>query len=97
MSSKQGRVTENEVAQAVVKYLSTLKPPIASIYQIKNALPNFLKLSDADREMSITRPNEEMWEQQVRNIISHREAPGNYVCDGALVYTPRRLSLPGAI
>lgn len=92
--AKNGRVSETDVAEAVVRYLSDQPRRAATIQQIKKALPNYLKLSAADREQSDTRPNEELWEQQVRNIVSHRDAPGNFVYEGRLVYTPRRLSLP---
>lgn len=88
------RVSETDVAQAVVQYLSGLPSRSATIYQIKRALPNHLILSQEDRQPSQTRNGEELWEQQVRNIVSHRDTPGNYVCDKRLVYSPRRLSLP---
>jgi hypothetical protein len=88
------RVSETEVAKAVEKYLSGLLGRTATIYQIKKALPNYIKLSADDREQSDTRPNEELWEQQVRNIVSHRNSPGNFVYEGNLVYSTRRLSLP---
>lgn len=88
------RVTENDVAKAVEAYLAGQPGRSATIYQIKKALPNYMKLSNEDRQQSETRPNEELWEQQVRNIVSHRNSPGNYVHDGRLVYSPRRLSLP---
>lgn len=87
------RVTEAEVAKAVIKYLSGINGHSATIYQIKRALPNYLDLSEDDRARSQTRPNEEMWEQLVRNIVSHRESVGNYIYEGKLKYTPRRLSL----
>lgn len=88
------RVSEADVAMAVVKYLSGQPGKAATIYQIKKALPGFLNLSADDRRQSDTRPNEELWEQQVRNIVSHRNVPGNFVYDGRIVYAPRRLSLP---
>lgn len=88
------RVTENDVAEAVRQYLSGLASRSATIRQIKLALPNHLHLSPEDREPSPTRNGEELWEQQVRNIVSHRDTPGNYVHDGKLIYTPRKLSLP---
>lgn len=91
-----GRVSETDVAKAVVKFLSGQPGNSATIYQIKKALPSYLNLSPADREGSDTRPNEELWEQQVRNIVSHRDTPGNFVCDGRLAYTPRRLTLTPA-
>lgn len=90
------RVTEAEVAKAVVKYLAGIAGHSATIYQIKKALPNHLNLSAQDREQSETRPNEEMWEQQVRNIVSHRATPGNYIHEGRLATSPRRLTLTAA-
>lgn len=92
--ANSGRVTETDVAEAVVKYLKGASGNSATIRQIKKALPNYLNLSAADREQSDTRPNEELWEQQVRNIVSHRNTPGNFVHDGRLIYSPRRLGLP---
>lgn len=88
------RVNETDVARAVEKYLRTVPGDTATIRQIKRALPNHLTLSAEDRVQSETRPNEELWEQQVRNIVSHRNTPGNFVHDGRLIYTPRRLGLP---
>ena len=79
------RVSETDVAAAVEKYLSTLPNRSASLYQIKQALPKYLNLSEQDWWQSDTRPNEELWEQQVRNIVSHRKTPGNYVYEGRLV------------
>jgi hypothetical protein len=29
-----------------------------------------------------------MWEQKVRNIKSHSEAPGNFICEGYLEHVP---------
>ena len=87
------RVTESEVAAAVVKYLNTLPGKCDTLYQIKKELPNFITLSADDRAQSATRPNEEMWEQQVRNIVSHRGSPGNFIYEGKLKHSPRRLSL----
>lgn len=88
------RVTENEVAEAVCNYLSSLPNRSATIHQIKRALPNYIVLSPEDREPSTTRNGEELWEQQVRNIVSHRDSPGNFVYDGKILYLPGRLSLP---
>jgi hypothetical protein len=46
-----------------------------------------LKLSTGDQEQSVTRPNEEMWEQQVRNLVSHRGTEGNIIAEGLATYT----------
>ena len=90
------RVSEAEVAKAVIRYLRGRPGHIATILQIKKALPNHLTLSALDRQQSETRPREELWEQQVRNIVSHRDSPGNFIHDGRLAYSPRRLSLTAA-
>lgn len=91
-----GRVSESDVSIAVTKYLHGKPGRTATIYQIKRAIPNYLALSDADRVQSVTRPNEEMWEQQVRNIVSHRNTPGNFIFEGRLEHAPRRLMLTDA-
>jgi len=90
------RVSETDVEIAVVKYLNGLHGHTATIRQIKKALPDFLNLSPADRRQSDTRPREELWEQQVRNIVSHRNTPGNFIHEGRLDHTPGRLTLTAA-
>ena len=90
------RVSETDVEIAVVKYLHGLAGHTATIQQIKKALPRFLNLSDADRRQSDTRPNEEVWEQQVRNIVSHRNTTGNFIHEGRIEHSPGRLALTAA-
>ena len=90
------RVSEADVANAVVRYLDGLAGNSATIFQIKKALPNYLNLSNDDRMQSDTRPNEELWEQLVRNIVSHRNSLGNFIHEGRLQHTPRRLTLTAA-
>lgn len=89
MPGRNGRVTEHEVATAVLSYLSDYHGGEATIQEIVEALPRYLDLSDADRQPSQTRHNEELWEQQVRNIVSHRNTPGNAINDGFLDHFPR--------
>ena len=79
------RVNEHEVAEAVAKYLADHNGE-AAIAELVANLPGYLNLSDADRQESETRPGEQLWEQQVRNIISHRNSPGNAIHDGLLEY-----------
>ena len=88
MPNKAGRVSEVEVALATMQYLNTLPGREATIDQIVAALPNYLKLDVADQKVSQTRPNEELWEQQVRNIVSHKLTNGNAIHDGYLVHRP---------
>ncbi len=45
-------------------------------------------------KQSETRPNEAIWEQQVRNITSHKNSPGNAIYEGKLAAIPGGLALP---
>lgn len=86
------RKREAEIAQAVSTYLHDVGG-IATIAQIRRALPHYLELNDNDRCPSLTRSGEEVWEQQVRNIVCHRDCDGNPIKLGELIYSPRRLAL----
>lgn len=85
--------TENEIALAVVLYLAGKPDGMATIRAIITNVPKYIELTDADRETSVTRPNEEMWEQKVRNITSHYKSAGNFVHDGYLERLPRKLKI----
>jgi hypothetical protein len=50
----------------------------------------------ADLAPSLTRTGEAIWEQQVRNITSHKKSPGNAIYEGRLVAVPGGLALPEA-
>lgn len=86
------RCPESAVAAAVERYLHDVGGS-ATIRQIRRALPRYLSLSLADRVKSVTRLGEEVWEQQVRNIVCHRNTVGNAVNAGRFIYTSRRLTL----
>lgn len=90
------RSTESEIATAVARYLATLPAGEASIQRIRKNIPAFAALTAADQEPSETRQGEEMWEQLVRNIVSHRNSEGNFVQRGILAWRPRRLALTDA-
>lgn len=83
-----GRVSEVEVALATMQYLNTLPDREATIDAIIEVLPNYLTLGDADRSDSETRPGEQLWEQQVRNIVSHKLTSGNAINSGYLEHRP---------
>lgn len=88
------RHTENEIAEAVAKFLATVPNHRASIRSIKDNVPKFIQLTDDDQQISTTRSGEQLWEQQVRNIVSHRkDVIGNWVFEGRLAYDPNFLSL----
>jgi hypothetical protein len=58
-------------------------------------IPKRVTLSAEDLAQSTTRPNEAVWEQQVRNITSHKNSPGNAIFEGKLIAVPGGLALPG--
>lgn len=88
----QYRTREDEIAKAVDKYLYDAGGE-ASIGQIRRALPHYIELTEVDRSPSPTRDGEEIWEQQVRNIVCHRTSVGNFVREGRFIYKPRMLKL----
>lgn len=96
MPSKDGRSTEQEIGLAVLRYLYGLSGGEATIAEIKRHLAKHFPLTEADRQQSETRPNEQMWEQQVRNLVSHRTSAENLISDGLLDYRPRRLAITEA-
>ncbi len=71
----RGSNSEQEISLAVLRYLAQHKRGEASISEIISALPRYLSLNKVDLAKSETRENEQVWEQRVRNIVSH-----NLVC-----------------
>lgn len=88
MTSKAGEITEEEVAQLVVQIASEQPDGVATFARIKREIPHRYSLSAADLQQSVTRPNEGMWEQKIRNIKSHYESPGNFIFEGYLQHVP---------
>jgi hypothetical protein len=88
------RVTEAEIANAIEGYLKEKTNRQASIQELVKAIPPRINLSADDLAQSTTRPNESLWEQQVRNITSHKDSPGNAIFEGKLVAIPGGLALP---
>jgi hypothetical protein len=95
MEAGMSRVTEDEVANTVEAILKSRTSGRATIKELIAEIPNHLKLSDEDLKQSDTRPNEALWEQQVRNITSHKASPGNAIYEGRLVAIPGGFALPG--
>lgn len=89
------RVTEAEVAEAAIKVLTDRATGRATIKELIEEIPNSLTLSTEDLAPSPTRPGEALWEQQVRNITSHKASPGNAIYEGKLVAISGGLALPG--
>lgn len=81
------RITEAEIGEIALRVAATRPKGEASIADLKREIPDYVSLSDEDCAQSTTRPNEEMWEQQIRNLISHRSAEGNIIREGYAEYT----------
>lgn len=79
-----GRSTEEDIAIGALWVLSGKPNGEADFRTLVAEIPNHVALSGSDRTQSTTRPNEQLWEQQVRNITSHHSSPGNYIFEGYL-------------
>ena len=82
------RITEAEIAKVVEQILRDRPNGRAMIADLIDEIPNRVTLSREDLAKSPTRANERVWEQQVRNITSHKDSPGNAIYEGKLVATP---------
>lgn len=86
---KINRSSETDIAFGVLIVAAFQPTGFASFHRLKIEIPNHVRLSHFDTTESIMRPNEEMWVQQLRNMIAHRSEPGNFIHDGYLVHIPR--------
>jgi hypothetical protein len=82
--SRMSRITEAEIADIVEAILSERPNGEATIAELVDEIPNRVTLSAEDLAPSPTRNGETLWEQQVRNITSHKASPGNAIHDGRL-------------
>jgi hypothetical protein len=91
------RKTESEIADAVIAILCDRPHGRATIADIIAEIPERVNLSPEDLAQSPTRQNEKVWQQQVRNITSHKDSPGNAIYEGRLIAIPGGLGLPGSV
>lgn len=87
--AKALRVSEADVAIATLRIAAAQPNGTATFQRLKKDIPGLVKLSPEDRVQSVTRPNEELWEQLIRNIKSHYETAGNIICEGYAEHVPR--------
>jgi hypothetical protein len=83
------RITENEIAVAVLHILAEQPNGRATVRKLKRELPLYVRLSAQDQAGSWTRDHEELWEQQVRNLKSHSNVRGNIFHEGHVVHVAR--------
>lgn len=89
MPSKPGRLEEAEVNRVVLEILAGQPNGRATVKTIRAEVPNHVRLTSGDQTDSITRENEELWEQQVRNLKSHENVPGNVFHEGLVRWVRR--------
>ena len=80
------RISERKIGIAALCILQENPNGEASITDVKLGIPALVPLSKEDQTKSVTRPNEEIWEQQVRNLVSHRNTRGNIFAEGYAEY-----------
>ena len=90
------KISEQAIGEAALEVLATCPGETATIGTLKERIPNHVHLSVDDLKPSQTRNGEAMWEQQVRNLVSHRQTEGNIIAEGLADYRPGRLTLTSA-
>ena len=78
----QSRTSEFEISKSVLRILADSPNGEATTLQIKNRIAKEVVLTTDDHKQSDTRENEEVWEQIVRNIVSHKGVEGNIIKEG---------------
>lgn len=69
-------ITESEIYELLKKLIE--KREIITLREfIDDIIKENFVLDKSDIKISTTRPNEEMYEQRVRNLISHKNLPEN--------------------
>lgn len=82
MALRPNRITESEVGLAVLQILADQPNGEATVAYLREQIAHTIVLTQDDREISLTRENEEIWEQQVRNLKCHDGAAGNLFTEG---------------
>jgi hypothetical protein len=90
------KISEQAIGEAALEALASCPGGTATIGRLKELIPRYVKLSAEDQAPSVTRPGEQMWEQQVRNLVSHRTTEGNIIAEGLADYRPGRLTITDA-
>ena len=84
------RTTEAEIINAICHAVRMRSGKFTTIAELIERLPKYLELTDDDRAPSKTRPGEELWHQQVRNVRSHKSYIGRHLVakDGGFSMSP---------
>ena len=74
---------------AVMQVLADQSNGEATVRTLIRHVPYYVNLTADDQQPSDTRPNEEIWEQRVRNLKSHDQARGNVIAEGFVEHIGR--------
>ena len=96
MPDAYNRTTEAEFSEAILQILAKTGSGKAQYSALTAMLPSKIALTAEDRVQSDERPNEELWEQRVRNITSHKTVEGNYIAEGYFTAIPGGLAITDA-
>lgn len=83
------KTTETKLGLAVMQVLASRPNGEAIVQTLIRHVPSFVNLTADDQKQSETRPNEEVWEQRVRNLKSHSTTPGNVIAEGFVEHAGR--------
>lgn len=93
MPDSQGRTRENEFAELILQILQEKPSGEASFSELIEEIRHRMALTEEDKKPSETRPGEQIWEQRVRNITSHKDSQKNYIYEGYLEPVPDGLRI----
>ena len=83
------KTSEPKLGLAVMQILAASPDGEATVRTLIKEAPNYIKLTAEDKEPSLTRPAEQMWEQRVRNLKSHYKVRGNVIREGFVAHVGR--------
>jgi len=72
VSIDHSRLSEAEARELVLKVASQARNLTVTMEQLRDGVQAMYPLSKADRVRSVTRPAEQLWQQILRNVVSHR-------------------------
>ncbi len=93
---KDNRTSEQEISVAVLRICADAPDGKAKIAWLKKQIPDYINLTAEDLKRSPTRRNEAVWEQIVRNIVSHRTTEGNIIAEGFAEHSPVAITITQA-
>lgn len=85
-ATKPNRTSELMIAIAALRVAANQPSGHITTAQLKKLIPQYVKLTRDDLAPSPTRPNEQVWQQIVGNIISHRDEDDNIIGMGYAEY-----------